>query len=208
MEIAAIASRARPYSDPEELLPMCYRCSTYNPLSANTNSCVNCGQKFVHSFVSFELLPLVEFVLEDGISDDEAVRLIETPVVEKKEENWKEDIAENQQTLQLENVTEGEDPFASKVIRTDDATFVPVRVSRKALLSLESSSVMICKWRLPLKYQYYRNLLPDLHIAMCESCFKCYHVDDFELQLLQNGHCPFCRNAPDASSDSSDDIVV
>lgn len=53
VEIQTIAARARPYSDPEELLPMCYRCSTYNPLATTSNKCVNCGQKFVHSYVSF-----------------------------------------------------------------------------------------------------------------------------------------------------------
>ena len=211
VEIAAISSRARPYSDPEELLPMCYRCSTYNPLTSASNNCVNCGQKFVHSFVSFELLPLVEFQLEEGISDEEAVRLIETPLVEAKEnDEWQEEVSENQQTLQLTNHEEEKDPFASKIIKFDDGnTFVPVTIGRKILLSLDSSSVLICKWKAPLRYQYFRNLLPDLHIAMCESCFKCFHVDDFELQLLQNGHCPFCRTSPDSIGlDTSDDFII
>ncbi|KAF5280569.1 hypothetical protein FQR65_LT00320 [Abscondita terminalis] len=53
VEICTIASRARSYSDPEELLPMCYRCSTYNPLAANSNKCVNCNHKFIYSYVSF-----------------------------------------------------------------------------------------------------------------------------------------------------------
>lgn len=53
VEIATIAAKARSYSDPEELLPMCYRCSTYNPLASSSSRCMNCGQKFVHSFVSF-----------------------------------------------------------------------------------------------------------------------------------------------------------
>ena len=38
------------------------------------NQCINCGQPFVHSSVSFEILPLVEFQLEEGISDQEAAR--------------------------------------------------------------------------------------------------------------------------------------
>jgi hypothetical protein len=33
---------------------------------------------FVHSFVSFEILPLVEFQLEEGITDKEALLLIES----------------------------------------------------------------------------------------------------------------------------------
>ena len=38
----------------QELLPMCYRCSTTNPLLNNQgNFCINCRQPFIHSFVSF-----------------------------------------------------------------------------------------------------------------------------------------------------------
>lgn len=124
VEIATIAARARPYSDPEELLPMCYRCSTYNPLASVSNRCVNCGEKFVHSYVSFgkkfdfcmfnfglEILPLVEFVLQDGISDIEAVRLIETPI----RDVGKEEISESQDTLQLDSDDEEKDPFAAKL---------------------------------------------------------------------------------------------
>ena len=40
--------------------------------------CSNCGQPFVYSFVSFEILPLVEFQLEDDITDSEAMHLIES----------------------------------------------------------------------------------------------------------------------------------
>ncbi|KAG5888429.1 hypothetical protein JTB14_020204 [Gonioctena quinquepunctata] len=207
VEIATISSRAKPYSDPEELLPMCYRCSTYNPLTTNSNNCTNCGEKFVYSFVSFELLPLIEFQLEEGLSDDEALRLIQTPVVDEKEDAWKESISENQQTLQLDQPEEEIDPFSAKIMKSGD--FQPVVVDRKTLRSLDSYSISICKWSPPLKRQYFRNLLPDLHITMCESCFKFFHVDDFELQMLQHGHCPFCRSSSDGSGpDSYDEFLA
>ncbi|XP_972704.1 intraflagellar transport protein 122 homolog [Tribolium castaneum] len=214
VEIATIAARARPYSDPEELLPMCYRCSTYNPLASASNKCVNCGQKFVHSYVSFEILPLVEFVLQDGISDIEAVRLIETPPNDLgKEENWKQEISECRETLQLDIDEEDEkDPFTARLESGsgDTNNFSPVTVNKKILLAMDSSSVLICKWGPPLRYQFFKNLLPELQITMCNSCFKAFHVDDFELQLLQKGYCPFCRAPPENSlnSDSVDDLLV
>jgi intraflagellar transport protein 122 len=93
---------------------------------------------------------------------------------------------------------------------------------------MESTSVLICKWNPPLRYQFFKNLLPELQITMCYCCFKvlkfkknitrvrinisfqAFHVDDFELQLLQKGYCPFCRAPPEnsLSSDSADDLLV
>ena len=42
------------------------------------NQCINCAQPFVFSSVSFEILPLVEFELEAGITDKEALWLIQS----------------------------------------------------------------------------------------------------------------------------------
>ena len=50
------------------------------------NQCINCAQPFIHSSVSFEILPLVEFQLDEGITDQEAMRLIETENAVGKEE--------------------------------------------------------------------------------------------------------------------------
>lgn len=80
MDISYITSRACPggFNDPEEYLPMCYRCSNYSP-HLHGNRCPNCGQEYVFSYVSFEILPLSEFVPEEGIADQEAERLLMAP---------------------------------------------------------------------------------------------------------------------------------
>lgn len=57
--MSSIAVKAKPYHDNEELLIMCYRCSSYNPLVISStatsvgNVCVNCRQPFIFSFVTF-----------------------------------------------------------------------------------------------------------------------------------------------------------
>uniref|UniRef100_A0A671RXG8 Intraflagellar transport protein 122 homolog n=1 Tax=Sinocyclocheilus anshuiensis TaxID=1608454 RepID=A0A671RXG8_9TELE len=81
MELSCLTVRSKPYRDSEDLIPMCYRCSTNNPLLNNQgNSCINCRQPFIYSASSYEVLPLVEFYLEDDISDEEAVSLIDLEV--------------------------------------------------------------------------------------------------------------------------------
>jgi intraflagellar transport protein 122 len=77
IDLASVTIRARPFSDREDLLPVCYRCSSTNPLlNQHGDSCISCQHVFVRSFVSFENLPVVQFVLADGIEDDEALKLI------------------------------------------------------------------------------------------------------------------------------------
>lgn len=64
-----------------------------------------------------EILPLVEFILPDDISDLEAVRLIETPPTDGIDgETWKQEISDDQQTLHLDSSEDDErDPFTSKL---------------------------------------------------------------------------------------------
>eukprot|EP00057_Strongylocentrotus_purpuratus_P025672 XP_011680146.1 PREDICTED: intraflagellar transport protein 122 homolog [Strongylocentrotus purpuratus] len=58
IDLGSITIRSKPFHDAEDVLPMCYRCSTTNPLLNNQgNQCINCSQPFVHSFASFEVPP-------------------------------------------------------------------------------------------------------------------------------------------------------
>ena len=209
VDLATLMIRSKPYYDSEELLSMCYRCSTTNPLT-NTrggNRCNNCNAPFVMSFVSFEILPLVEFHLEEGISDKEAMSLIESSAKSNHNaENKKSNGGAGDEILTLDN--EELDPFNNKmlsfsqhdndIISDDPASdYVPVVVNRKILSNMEPGEVIVAKWGpAPLRYQFFRNLMPDMAITKCESCNKMFHTDDYELQLLQKGHCPFCRTPP------------
>uniref|UniRef100_A0A8B9GTR3 Intraflagellar transport protein 122 homolog n=1 Tax=Astyanax mexicanus TaxID=7994 RepID=A0A8B9GTR3_ASTMX len=112
MELSCVTVRSKPYHDNEELIPMCYRCSTNNPLLNNQgNACVNCRQPFIFSASSYEVLPLVEFYLEEGITDEEAVSLIDLEVlrVDRKTSRWQEmssgGILLPKHTLALQNYT-------------------------------------------------------------------------------------------------------
>ncbi|XP_014607385.1 PREDICTED: intraflagellar transport protein 122 homolog isoform X1 [Polistes canadensis] len=191
IETSTLAARAYPYRDPEELLPLCYKCSTFNPLLPIDNNigskCIQCGLKFQHSFVMFEILPLVEFELEEGITDQEAEKLIEESLSLSSTST-----TEDQLTV-FPNET---DLFTARLIKyeekTDDSTVI---VGRSVLKSMDPSSVLIVKWPKPFKTKYFRNLLPDLQVVLCKSCLKLFHSDDYELALLRYGHCPFCRTS-------------
>ncbi|XP_041348420.1 intraflagellar transport protein 122 homolog [Gigantopelta aegis] len=201
VDLGSLTIKTKPFQDAEELLPMCYRCSTTNPLFNNCgNQCVNCSQPFVFSFVSFDVLPLVEFVLDDGITDEEALHILDMSIPRKKKENtghWQESRMGNMQTLRLgdEPPEEVEDPFKArlKTYNENSSDFKPVVVNKAILKSMTRSEVYVLKWPKPLRYQFYRSLLPDITITLCPSCNKLFHTDDFEQKYLQNGYCPFCK---------------
>ncbi|NXT32049.1 IF122 protein, partial [Pelecanoides urinatrix] len=200
IELGSLTIRSKPFHDSEELVPLCYRCSTNNPLLNNLgNVCINCRQPFVFSASSYEVLHLVEFYLEDGITDEEAVALIdlEAPRLNKRDNKWQEMMSDYAQSLRLDDNTdiiEDDDPFTAKLsFEQGGSEFVPVIVNRAVLQSMSRRDVLIKRWPKPLRWQYYRSLLPDASITMCPSCFQMFHTEDYELLILQHNCCPFCR---------------
>uniref|UniRef100_A0A8C9L9S9 Intraflagellar transport protein 122 homolog n=1 Tax=Pavo cristatus TaxID=9049 RepID=A0A8C9L9S9_PAVCR len=196
VELGSLTIRSKPFHDSEELVPLCYRCSTNNPLLNNLgNVCINCRQPFVFSASSYEVLHLVEFYLEEGITDEEAVSLIdlEAPRLNK-----------NAQRLRLNDsavIIEDDDPFTAKLsFEQGGSEFVPVVVNRAVLQSMSRRDVLIKRWPKPLRWQFYRSLLPDASITMCPSCFQMFHTEDYELLVLQHNCCPFCRRRIDESN--------
>uniref|UniRef100_A0A493TNQ3 Intraflagellar transport protein 122 homolog n=1 Tax=Anas platyrhynchos platyrhynchos TaxID=8840 RepID=A0A493TNQ3_ANAPP len=206
IELGSLTIRSKPFHDSEELVPLCYRCSTNNPLLNNLgNVCINCRQPFVFSASSYEVLHLVEFYLEDGITDEEAVALIdlEAPRLNKRENKWQEMMSDNAQSLRLDDNADiiEDDPFTAKLsFEQGGSEFVPVVVNRAVLQSLSRRDVLIKRWPKPLRWQYYRSLLPDASITMCPSCFQMFHTEDYELLVLQHNCCPFCRRRIDESN--------
>ncbi|XP_031461048.1 intraflagellar transport protein 122 homolog isoform X1 [Phasianus colchicus] len=207
VELGSLTIRSKPFHDSEELVPLCYRCSTNNPLLNNLgNVCINCRQPFIFSASSYEVLHLVEFYLEDGITDEEAVSLIdlEAPRLNKSGNKWQEMMSDDAQSLRLNDsavIIEDDDPFTAKLsFEQGGSEFVPVVVNRAVLQSMSRRDVLIKRWPKPLRWQYYRSLLPDASITMCPSCFQMFHTEDYELLVLQHNCCPFCRRRIDESN--------
>lgn len=104
---------------------------------------------------------------------------------------------DSQTMIMANDAGEDMDPFSNKMFSfQQDAgidLFSPVVVGRKTLLAMEPGDVIIFKWETPLSYQFFKNIMPDMSITKCDGCNRVFHTDDYELQLLQKGYCPFCR---------------
>ncbi|XP_005387145.1 PREDICTED: intraflagellar transport protein 122 homolog isoform X1 [Chinchilla lanigera] len=203
IELGSLTIRSKPFHDSEELVPLCYRCSTNNPLlNSLGNVCVNCRQPFVFSASSYEVLHLVEFQLEEGISDEEAVALIDLEAPRhRREDRWQEVASGDSQTLRLDETVDpsgDDDPFTAKLsFEQGGSEFIPVVVGRAVLRSMSRRDVLIKRWPPPLRWQYFRSLLPDAAVTMCPSCFQMFHSEDYELLVLQHSCCPYCRRRID-----------
>ncbi|XP_053172845.1 intraflagellar transport protein 122 homolog isoform X7 [Scomber japonicus] len=205
IELGSLTIRSKPFHDSEDLIEgmMCYRCSTNNPLLNNQGSvCINCRQPFIYSASSYEVLPLVQFYLEEGIGDEEAVSLIdlEVPHTDQRDARWQDMDNGELQALRMDDGFDDteEDPFTAKMsFEQGGSNFVPVKVSRSVLRSMSRRDVLIKRWPRPLKWEYFRSLLPDVSITMCPTCFKMFHSEDYELLVLQHNCCPYCRRPID-----------
>jgi len=73
----------------------------------------------------------------------------------------------------------------------------PVEVDERVLQNMRLEEVYIVDYsklcpNMPRKF--YKNMVPDVSITMCENCCKCFLQDEYEFAYIEKGHCPFCKN--------------
>ena len=90
-----------------------------------------------------------------------------------------------------------EDPFTLKITTLDGDSLVypgKVLVDRNTLAKLSKNEVLYFANPLdPASFHFYRNIVPDMCIALCAHCHR-FFLDDIETHLVLEGTCPFCRN--------------
>ncbi|CAH0401916.1 unnamed protein product [Chilo suppressalis] len=187
----------------EEISPLCWRCRRHTPPLCATR-CPHCRHALAHSLATHEVLPLVQFEPEEGITLEEALQLIErTPIPETES---MEDTG-GAEVLRIDHEVDSGDPFLDKVDEVEDGGVVVC--SRCALLQLNPGSVVtVIRGILPPVL--YRNMLPELPATACPSCHHLFYLEDYEIQIVTKGHCPFCRYSPEKATDDegTEDSIV
>lgn len=71
------------------------------------------------------------------------------------------------------------------------SAFVPVKVSRSVLRLMSRRDVLIKRWPVPLQWEYFRSLMPNMSITMCPTCFKVHCLKNTEClrRLLSFPRC-------------------
>lgn len=213
LDRATIRIRPKPFKDEEGLLPFCYRCGCVNPLlNREGDVCVNCGDRFIRSILTFEPLPLVRFHLEEGISHEEALECIlqepedyqagaAAPAPGSSVRGRSDDSADvlrisdpDEEFLNTVNV---EDPFARQMA----IPHRPILVDRKMLLGMPQHEILIRS--LPGQdgsdRQYYRVMESEIPTVLTPSGHFC-EQDEYEMHLLEHGSAPLCRTPAEEAS--------
>ena len=161
---------------------ICFRCGAtnflYNVVSKSVagEKCSSCGHPFTRCHLSFDVLPLVAFRADPRLSDDEAIKLIqETPPISTK--NHFDDLINRS----LEN-------------QIDEKSYEIMIADSETLNSLNRTEVFVCRNVLSTeRVTFYRNMIPDIAIAMSPACNLFFHEGDFEMNFLQYNVCPFTK---------------
>jgi hypothetical protein len=170
--------------------------------------------------VSFEPLPLVEFVLAD-CSAEEALRILKSK--ESRMSSFASALAsspnhaqskrgrkdeESEDRLVIGNVEYGDDDDESGGLRSSKNR--PLRADdpfARNLISLETGQqyepIKVGRKFLETldssevfyaRPRWLRLILPDVGVHMCTSCNSFFHEDDWALESLRaGGSCPFCK---------------
>ncbi|XP_054168644.1 intraflagellar transport protein 122 homolog [Oppia nitens] len=170
IDMGDIMVRAKPFSDSEDLQSLCYRCSTTNPLYNNK-----------------DILPLVQFEIEDNSNDINASKIqhqIKSNDITNQisDSQWQEENYDNYQSLKLDI------NYMNLNLK-----YRPIRVKQSTVEKMKPTEIIVVKYRPPLTTKYYRNLMPDISITVCQFCFRFFHSDEYEMQ--ETGRCPFCRSS-------------
>lgn len=233
VDMAVMTLQTKPFTDKEELLPVDYRSSSVNPLINTTGTgdvCVNSRHPFIRSFVTFENLPLVEFQPAEGISDAEAEKLINAQPGSKaamKRDGWHEtdhgggvqtmqfgdeDILDDEDALFADQGPGGESLFEQQLSRqanNNGKKYIPLKLDRATLTSLEPDLVYVQKFPCrSLRNKYFKTMIPEIHIRMCESCRKFFHEDDFDFEFLKTGGCPVCHYSEEQPEESENQVAL
>jgi intraflagellar transport protein 122 len=212
IDLACLGLRSRPYSDSEDLMSVCNRCMTTNPLlRPNNDSCITCSHPFIRSFLGFEVLPLVEFAPEPDIPPAEILELIKKETKGRRGgmggDGWRERVDNGAETLIMDGDgmgdgmdEDGTDLFVQKML--DAASYIVpgepyqvVRVDRETLAAIPPEEVYIVDRTQHSPYlpvQFFRLMIPDIPVTLCKFCGRFYHQETWELEYLKQEKCPFC----------------
>eukprot|EP00892_Ulva_mutabilis_P005266 jgi/Ulvmu1/3110/UM015_0150.1 len=201
-DIESVNIRAHPLTNSDQHAQQCWRCAAAIPLLSANDACPTCGSAIIRSFVTFEPLPVIEFELADGISDEEAARWLAAEPrwpgatsTRHQQSDAREMRRQDADVLRLDEPEDSvrdedldyEDPFAAQM----NIPNIPIRAESEMLRNLSQAEVLVRRWPNPaIPAQYFRLMDPlaDIQIGSCGHFFE---ADEYEMMSLMWNRRPF-----------------
>lgn len=179
----SLVVKTLPMEDCEDLLTVCFRCgASQSLLRPDGDYCSCCNAVIIRCMITFHGLPLIEFVPHASLSAKKALDTITRFSTAYPEKLFHD-------TINLALITEMN-------------VYHPVEVGSEILESFDRSDVYIVKDSKG-DTKYYKNMIENVGIAKCPSCFCFFHEQEFEFHCLKEGGCPIC-DTPVTENVSSD----
>ena len=140
---------------------------------------MSCGHPFHRCFIKFDILPLVEFTPSNGVAHNDIIEILTSDVQPSSStKSFDECIHHslmNQHTL------------------NDETNHAPMMIDRDTIASLSREDVFVIRTPSKTIHRFFKNVLPEVGIALCPCCQHFFHEEDFEFTVLRDEGCPFCK---------------
>ena len=136
--------------------------------------CKSCHHPFIRCFITFDVLPLIEFK-NGSLSDQEALSSIckYPPPYGHTNDSFNESIN-------------------NALRNTDRMGHVPVEVDQKVLESFNRKEIFTLGTISSGRMRFFKNMIPEIGIAVCNECLNFFNEEDYEYEFLKQDACPFC----------------
>jgi len=205
LECAALKARSKPFIDDEDLLPMCFNCSTSNPLlNTDGDQCATCGHPFIRDLTTFDILPVVEFEIDSMPHLDFTQKLgvsHVTGAAVEPSDGWHSNHQGGADVMQMDDhssmmaAKQPEDRFCELLMSVSpNESWAPVVVPETVIMGMKREQVY---WMpvlgLPNKWRYFKVMLPNAPIGLDANTQLLFHEEDLEFHMLRH-KCPLSRS--------------
>lgn len=219
----------KPYADSEGAAAVCYRCGA--PLQQlhgkGKHACQHCGNPVVRCGLTWDLLPLVEWT-PHGMTVKETLEAVSSDAQTKQaggagrgsaSDGWAQAKSGQADMLvmnQGEEMPEDDMPgmtfdqlLQSGDVAAQDQSAGAVPVPRGTLATMSRRCIRVSRWdkvHHALAPQFFYNVLSEISVSACTSCWHMFHTEDLEQYVLEKHACPTCgEKVPSAADDTSPD---
>lgn len=200
--MAALAVRAlaavSDESSPRLECPCCYCCASPLPVLSSSwrDACGFCSQPVIRSFISFDQLPIVEFFLEDNITHDNATKLLKVRPFNGNSMSPGESIQHKAESNPAHWRATLQRLFLISNSRSKPGQ---LHANENTLSNLQARQIIIESSPGVKQRRYFYVIDPSLEIYQCSSCSHFFDQEEWDVAVLKEGFCPFCRSSGPAS---------